>query len=190
MKFFSQILRVVALSLAAFTAVSNAAFLPVCQRTPQVKKFLEEATRKTCDTMTESDLLPITRVAVDDGTVTAFQADDFSGLTNLEILNIRNNTYTELPEGLFTDLVNLKTLVIISTTLRHYPDDFLATNPKIEDLHLFRNAVRSISESVLTRLEKLQNLNTLDFDFALGDAEKARLQKDFPDNGKVQLSFY
>ncbi len=168
----------------------EAAFIRVCQRTAPVKAFLEEILKKDCAAISAADLLTVKRVAVDDGTIHAFQADDFSGLTNLEILNIRSNPYTELPEGLLTELVNLKTLVIISTTLRHYPDDFLQFNPNIENLHLFRNKVRSISESVLTRLEHATKLQVMDFDDELGDAEKTRLRRAFPENGSVSLSFF
>ena len=190
MKTFPTIIGVAALAFSAMTSVANAAFLPVCDRTTQVKKFIEETARKTCENITETDLATIQRVAVEDGTIKEFKADDFSGLTGLEILNIRSNKYTELPEGLLKDLVNLKTLVIISTTLRHYPDDSLAYNPNIENLHLFRNKVRTISESVLSRIEKMPNLLILDFDDELGQAEKDRLRKDFPLNGKVELTFY
>ncbi len=186
----NKFLGLAAMVLALITGVAKADFLPVCSRTPQVQKFLTAALQKTCDSITQSDLLTLTRVAVDDGTVTEFKADDFSGLGNLETLNIRNNKFVELPEGLFKDLVNLKTLVIINTTLRHYPDDFLQYNPKMVNLHTFRNQVRSISESVFTRLESMQDLQVLNYDKALGDAEKARLNRDFPSAGKVQLFFH
>lgn len=173
--------------LFAFSGVAQAAFLPVCDRTPAVKRFLERALSKTCENISESDLLTIKRVATETG-ITEFKADDFTGLFNLEILNIRSNRYVALPEGLFKDLVNMKTLVIISTTLRHYPDDFLAYNPKIENLHVFRNKVTSISESIFKRLENARDLKVIDFDDTLQEAEKERLLKMFPPGGRVELS--
>ena len=165
------------------------AFLPVCDRTPEVKTDLETQTAKKCADITEDDLLKIVRVAVESGTIKNFKADDFSGLKNLDILNIRSNPYTELPEGLFNDLGNLKTLVIISTKLRNYPDDFLATTPNIENLHVFRTQVRSISESILTRMESMRNLKVIDFDRKLQEPERVRLQKIFPAGGSTQLFF-
>jgi hypothetical protein len=84
-----------ALALAPFLSLSaQGEFLPVCARTPAVKG---------------------------EG-ISKFQADDFTGLANLEILNIRSNPYTELPEGLLKDLVRLKTIVIIATKLSRFPD--------------------------------------------------------------------
>ncbi len=173
--------------LFAFSGAAHAAFLPVCERTPGVKLFLERSLAKTCENISENDLLSVKRVATGTG-ITQFKADDFSGLVNLEILNIRSNRYVELPEGLFKDLVNMKTLVIISTTLRHYPDDFLAYNPRIENLHVFRNKVTSISESIFKRLENAKDLKVIDFDNTLQEAEKERLLKLFPPGGRVELS--
>ena len=171
-----------------FTA--QAGFLPVCHRTASVKVFLEQALKKECKDITEAELGSVTRVAVANREINEFKPDDFSGLKGLEILNIRSNPYTHLPEGLLADLVKLKTLVIISTTLRHYPDDFLANNPLIENLHIFRNQVRSISESILNRLEAAKNLKVIDFDDSLQGAEKTRLRRLFPEGGRVDLAFH
>jgi len=168
--------------------VAQAAFLPVCERTEPVKKFLEQTVRKTCENITAEDLAAVKRVAVGHTKIAEFKVDDFSGLTNLEILNIRSNPFTTLPEGLFTDLVHLKTLVIISASLRYYPDDFLEHNPEIENLHIFGNKVRSISESVFRRLENARSLKVLDIDDTLQAAEKERLVKLFPVGGQVQLN--
>lgn len=183
--------RIYTAGLAAFLlagSTANAAFLPVCQRTPAVAKFLEQTTRKTCENITAEDLLAVKRVAVQNARVTEFKADDFSGLTNLEILNIRSNPYLLLPEGLLKDLVHLKTLVIISTSLTHYPNDFLQFNPEIENLHVFRNKVQSISESIFQRLENAKHLKAIDFDDTLQAAEKERLTRMFPPGGPVELS--
>jgi len=168
--------------------VASAALLPVCQRTAPIKAFLEQTLRKTCENITAEDLATVKRVAVGHKQITAFQADDFSGLTNLEVLNIRSNPFTTMPEGLLKDNVRLKTLVIISGDLRYYPDDFLEHNPEVTHLHLFRNKVRSISESIFQRLENAKGLKELDFDESLQTPEKERLQKLFPEGGAVQLS--
>lgn len=174
-------------SMLFLGAVSQGAFLPVCERTEPVKKSLEMVTKKVCADILEVDLLSVKRIVVRG--ITAFKADDFSGLHNLDILNIRSNKYTEFPEGLFTDLENLKTLVIISTTLQKYPEDFLEHTPLLENLHAFRNKVTQISDSVLYRLEGLKNIKVIDFDKTLEEPVKARLREFFPEKGKVQLSF-
>lgn len=174
-------------TLSASTA--GAAALPVCERTPAVKAFIETAVEKPCQDITENDLAGIKRVAVERKGIQAFKADDFTGLTNLEILNIRSNPFAELPEGLFKDLVHLKTLVIIDTALRHYPDDYLAHNPEIVNLYTFRNQVRSISESVLGRIESARYLKEMEFDDSLQESEKERLRHHFPAGGPISLLF-
>jgi hypothetical protein len=184
MKF--QYMFLLAAGLIAVSA--HATVSPVCDRTAGVKQAIQEAlANKPCDQITEADLLTLKRVAPQGKNITAFKPDDFSGLTNLEILNIRSNPYTELPEGLFKDLVHLKTIVIIETKLRHFPDDFLAYAPEIENVYTFEMDVRSISESVLTRLEAAP-IKAMDFDDALQDAEKARIKNHFAN--KVDLNFH
>jgi len=184
----NKIFNVLVISGLCLSQIGDAAFLPVCQRTEQVRRNLEKQIKKTCQDIGEIDLLSLNRVAVERG-ISNFKRDDFSGLKNLEILNIRSNRYTELPEGLFDDLGNLKTLVIIATRLRHYPDDFLNKTPFLENLHVFRNPVRSMSESLFVRLENMKNLKVIDVDDELQEAEKLRLRKIFPENGRVQLFF-
>lgn len=177
----------IALMLLLATGAARADFKSVCDRTPAVKTFLESATTKSCDGIVEADLLAINRVAVNGKGIAEFKVDDFTGLTNLEILNIRSNPYTALPEGLFKPLPHLKTLVIISGQLRNYPDDYLADTPELENIHVFRNPVHSISESVFQRLAGLKNLKVLDVGSELQPAELARLKQMFPEGGMVQL---
>ena len=175
------------LTIGFYSFFAEAAFLPVCDRTPQISAALEKLTNKKCADIVPDDLLSIKRVAVNKTGITAFKVDDFTGLTNMETLNIRSNPYTELPEGLFKDLVHLKTLVIIDTGLRNYPNDYLEFNPEIENIHVFRNPVRQISETVFSRLEHATKLKVLDVDDLLFAPEKARLQKLFPMGGAVEL---
>ena len=188
MKSFHLNLLTITLTMAIGASEGRAATLAVCARTPAVKTFLQGILKKPCTEISETDLLAVKRVDVSHRGIKEFLADDFSGLANLEILNIRSNPYTEFPEGLFKDLVNLKTIVIIGTSLRHFPDDFLLYNLSIENLHAFRNQVRSISESVLQRLEAARGLKNVDFDRALQSAEKARLERFFPNGGSVELN--
>ncbi len=172
-----------------FSTFAQAAFLPICSRTPAVKDFIEIAVKKTCKEISAEDLLTIKRITVAGKGIPLFQVDDFTGLTNLEILNIRSNPYTDLPEGLLRDLIHLKTIVIISTKLSHFPDDFLADNPEIENVHTFRNGMKTITESVFRRMENAKNLKVIDVDNTIQQAEKERLIRAFPANGPVDVIF-
>lgn len=167
----------------------------VCDRTGAVVRFLESPAGegglgKPCAEITEDDLATLTRVAVPDEDVSAFKVGDFAGLPNLEILNIKGNPFTELPEGLFKGLPKLKTLVIFRTKLRHLPDDFLVGLDQLENLHIFSNPFGSISESVFQRLAAIHTLQVLDFNKALQQPERTRLEQLFPATGLVSLNFY
>jgi len=188
----------ITLSLAlAFTGASaaHADILPVCERSESVQRNIVAqinqilGTQKTCADITTDDLLTLKRVAIQREGVVHFKVGDFSGLSNLEILNIRSNLYTSFPEGLFQGLDSLQTLVIIDTPLRNYPDDFLKDTPRLKHCHCFRNQVRTISLSVLNRLIALPDLEALDFDATLAADEKAFLSEAFPEGGPVFLSF-
>jgi Leucine-rich repeat (LRR) protein len=193
MKVFFTILSFLS-PLLVQTARADAAYLPVCERTSAVAEFIvsqintTRGTRITCADVTREDLLDFTRIAVSGAGIHEFKVLDFSGLPNLEILNIRSNPYKTLPEGLFSGLDNLETLVIIATELRYLPDDFLADTPKLKNLHAFRNKFRTISLSVLERFAA-SDLEVIDLDDELLQAEKDRLREIF-DGGFGVLSFY
>ncbi len=172
-----------------FGQLAEASVAPVCERSEPVKAVLVSFLKKSCEKITESDLLTVIRLDVSRRNIVRYQANDFTGLANLEILNIRSNPAPELPEGLLVDLVKLKTLVIIGAGLAHFPDDFLSSNPDIENLHLFRIKVRSIPESVFNRLAELTHLKVIDVDRTLDESDKARLQQIFPKGGPVSLFF-
>lgn len=183
-------LKIIAAVLFSSTLSYGAEFLPVCERTEPVKLFLETFLNKTCDAITTEDLATILRVAVPNAHITEFKDGDFTGLPNLEILNIKGNPYTTLQPGLLSDLPLLKTLVIFRTGLIAIPDDLLANNSELENLYIFGNPFRSLPDSFVTRLSQLQHLRALDFDEELPEGEKNKLIPLFPETGPTVLSFY
>ena len=180
-------------TLSLSMATSGAAFaesLSVCERTPAVKVFIEQALTKTCDQVTDTDLATLTRIAVPSRAVHEFKVGDFSGLPNLEILNIKGNPITQLPNGIFADLPKLKTLVIFRTQLASLPNDFLYGLDQLENLHIFANPFTTIPASVLETLGELAHLQVLDFNKALATEQQAELRQLFPEGGVVELNFY
>ena len=167
------------------------AFLPVCERTEAIQKELEVLVKKPCGEMTEADLAAIKRVAVPERGVSVLKAEDFSGMPNLEIINLIGNPLERLPEGLTKELRNLRTFAMFDTPIRFLPHDFLEGNEKMENLHIFANGnLKSLSVSMLSRLEAMQNLKVLDFDKALNEPERIRLRTRFPEGGPVELTFF
>jgi hypothetical protein len=173
--------NLIALAFVLATSVSaHASFTPVCDRTPAVSQALEVLTKKACADIAAEDLLAVKRVSVARKNIAEFRDGDFSGLTNLEILNIRSNPYKTLPRGLLAELPNLKTLVVIQVGLVELPEDFLEQNPLIENLHIHKNpALTRLPESVWTRLAAYQHWLQLDFDQSFATANPGRLEAIF-----------
>jgi hypothetical protein len=180
---------VVAVAFSA-AGMARAEVLSVCERTASVKEFIEQDQGKPCAEITEADLAAIVRVAVPDSDITEFKVGDFSGLPNLEILNVKGNPFTSLPIGVFSGLPKLKTLVIFDTQLASLPYDFLDGMDQLQDLHIFSNPFTEIPWSVWTRLARFEHLVNLDFNDALAESEKHHLQDLFPAGGQAFLNFY
>lgn len=175
--------------LFALVGNSMAAVMPVCYRSEPVKAVLQTLLKKDCGAISAEDLLTVKRLDVSRKNIQKYHADDFTGLANLEILNIRSNPAPELPEGLLRELVRLKTLVIIGAGLSKFPEDFLDSNPEVTHLHLFRLKVTAVPAAVIDRLEKMTHLVEIDLDRIINAEDKARLTQIFPQGGPVRLFF-
>ncbi len=176
------------LILAAWCSAAPA-FTSVCERAAPIRDFVVKTLKKPCTDITEADLSMVKRIAAPRKNITELKLSDLDDLPNLEILNIKFNKLTTLPDGIFSKLPNLKTLVLLGNPIRELPDDFLEANPLLENLHLFFSPFRTISESVFARLEAMQHLRVIDISKTLNPAEAARLRKLFPAGGKVRLTF-
>ena len=85
----------------------------VCKRTPIVAGKLTALTnRLKCEDVTEFDLLNIGSLDLTSQGITALNSEDFDGLWNLRELNLSNNRFSRLPEGVFDDLTSLNRLEI------------------------------------------------------------------------------
>jgi hypothetical protein len=177
-------------AVQSLPAYAQYRFLPVCDRTPAVKLFIERDRAKPCADITLDDLEQIKRIAVPNRQVAAFHADDFTGLPNLEILNLKGNPTLTLPEGLTSELPKLRVLVLFGNGLEELPEDFLEGNPLIEDLHIFDNPFTSVPEAVFERIELFNHWKNVDFNDALLEADKERLRARWPEDSGVFLNFY
>ncbi len=174
----------------AVSGMAKAEVLSVCERTAPVKAFIEVQLGKTCAQITEEDLATLKRIAVPNRQIRELKVGDFSGLPNLEILNIKGNPYTHLPEGLFTGLPKLKTIVIFRTGLVELPADFLVGLPSLENIHVFGNPFTSVSDDVIARLGALEFLSVLDFNDNISEEQKTRIVETFDIDSGVQVNFY
>jgi Leucine-rich repeat (LRR) protein len=115
---------------------------------------------------------------------------DFSGLTQLDTLNLKANQISELPEGVFADLPKLRVLVLLKNPLTHLPSDFTVGNDNLEKIHVFRTRFSSIPQQVIENLKRLKKLNVLDVSDGLDQSTKDRLWQAFPrESERVTLIF-
>ncbi len=89
------------------TISSPSASADVCDRTPQVRDKLTEASRVSfCQHVTLGHLAGLTRLDLSGLGITELEPGDFSGLSSLNTLWLHNNPLRELPEGVFDGLLD------------------------------------------------------------------------------------
>ena len=98
----------------------------ICDRTMPVQKaLLEKAEKKDCVQITNQDLQAIVALDILDNNITQLKANDFSGLTSLELLNLSGNQLESLPEGIFSGLTSLQGLDLSGNKLASLPEGSL-----------------------------------------------------------------
>ena len=89
------------------TISSPSASADVCNRTPQVRDKLTEASRVSfCEHVTLGHLAGLTRLDLSGLGITELEPGDFSGLSSLNTLWLHNNPLRELPKGALDELLD------------------------------------------------------------------------------------
>ncbi len=167
-RFTSYRLGIAACLFVSLYAVDVAA-QPVegfCERTPIIRDEILErinvliVTPATCQTVTDAQLLLVTNLNLSHEGITSLGEDDFSGLTNLESLNLKNNTDLPTPTAQhFSDLSNLTFLDLISTNLSSPPADLFQSLSRLEELRLSSNGITSPPANLFHGLFELRELD-------------------------------
>ena len=133
--------------------------LPVCDRTAQMRDAIVSAIPvSTCGDVTEVHLAAIDSLGVVGTSLSALQADDFSGLTVLTKLNLSNNHLTTIPSQLF-NLSNLTYLNLGNNELSGEIPDEMSNLTNLTELYLNDNAsLTGALPQNLTELTKLEKL--------------------------------
>ncbi len=92
--------------------VVSAGFVPVADRTPQVRDAIVATVPNVTDaaSVTESQVAAITSLNLRSKGISSLKIGDFSGMTALTNLNLFRNQLSELPSGIFDGLTALTTL--------------------------------------------------------------------------------
>ncbi|MCG9129139.1 cadherin domain-containing protein [Candidatus Poribacteria bacterium] len=98
-------------------------FLPVADRTPQVRDAIVAAVPNVSDAadITESQVGAITNLNLRSQDIRSLKTGDFSGMTSLSNLNLHGNHLSKLPHGIFTGLTSLSALRLGGNTLEPTP---------------------------------------------------------------------
>lgn len=90
--------------------------------------------------------------------IDTLKLDDFSGLGQLELLDLSQNELTEVPDRVFQVLSMLKNLDLSSNHITHISEDSFSGLVQLERLYLHSNRIHSIHSEAFESLENLLEL--------------------------------
>ena len=133
----------------------------ICGRTAQVRTAIKaKLGNKACGLVTDTDLAGISGIlSLNSESIASLQADDFSGLTSLEGLELRGNTLTSLPTGILSDLDSLTSLDLGGNQLASVSGSGLDGLTSLQVLRLNGNSFTTLPANLLSNLTGLTELN-------------------------------
>ncbi|XP_057698943.1 vasorin-like [Corythoichthys intestinalis] len=90
--------------------------------------------------------------------INALTQNDFTGLGDLDLLDLSQNELGEVPDGAFKMLSKLKNLDLSSNVITHISKDSFSGLVQLERLYLHQNHIQSIQQDAFEGLEKLLEL--------------------------------
>ena len=131
----------------------------ICDRTPQVRDKLLEATGgSACGQVTPGQLASVTLLDLTRTGMHTLQARDFNGLSSLTGLSLGENRLTTLPEGIFTGLSSLERLAMAGNALSSLPEGVFGELSRLTWLDLGSNALAALPEGIFSGLANLETL--------------------------------
>lgn len=152
------------MAVVCLTSPATATGQGVCDRTPQVRDKLIEATGvANCRNVTAEHLSNI-RGALDlDGAgIGSLQAHDFRGLSSLYSLRLRQNSLRELPGGIFQGLSSLQVLWLQENSLTTLPEGIFSGLGRLRILYLDSNSLSELPGDTFAGLGSLKDLSLTD----------------------------
>ena len=131
----------------------------ICDRTPQVRDKLLEATGVTaCGQVSPGQLSAVTLLNLRRTGIHDLQAQDFNGLSSLTGLSLGENRLTTLPEDIFTGLSSLERLEMPGNALSSLPEGVFVELSSLTWLDLGSNALTALPEGIFSGLANLETL--------------------------------
>ena len=136
------------------------AITPVCDRTPQVRDAILDNISgiSDCAQVTETHLVAILGLNLQNRNITALKAGDFDGLISLTWLWLQGNQLSSLPAGLFDHLDALTTLWLQGNQLSSLPAGLFDHLDALTYLNLQGNQLSSLPAGLFDGLTALEEL--------------------------------
>ncbi|XP_077575917.1 vasorin-like [Stigmatopora nigra] len=90
--------------------------------------------------------------------IDSLSQNDFTGLTDLDLLDLSQNELGQVPDGAFKMLSKLKNLDLSSNIISHISKDSFSGLVQLERLYLHQNHIQSIQRDAFEGLENLLEL--------------------------------
>ncbi|XP_077426934.1 vasorin-like [Vanacampus margaritifer] len=90
--------------------------------------------------------------------INALAQNDFTGLGDLDLLDLSQNELGEIPDGAFKKLSKLKNLDLSSNSITHISRESFSGLVQLERLYLHQNHIQSIQQDAFEGLEMLLEL--------------------------------
>ncbi len=151
---------IVCIFLIFFVLDVTAQTVDICSRTYEVRvEILARISHDDCKTVPETDLSNLTIVDISGNLMQLLDKDDFAGLSGLRTLNLDNNAFLELPEGIFDGLPNLIWLELgDNPTLADLDEDVFEGLENLASLYIYTTAITEVHEDLFDGLSNLKTL--------------------------------
>ncbi len=134
----------------------------ICGRTSQIQTAILSVIDgvNNCAHVTKEHLSGIVdSLDLRDQSITTLQANDFSGMPNLRILNFYDNDLAALPSGVFSGLSNLRFLSLYKNALTALPSGVFSGLSNLRFVSLDSNSVSTLPANVFSGLSNLEALS-------------------------------
>ena len=130
-------------------------------RTPEVRDAIVAVVPgvNSANDVTEAHLKTITRLDLNDKSITSLKAGDFDGLSALQAINLTDNQLSTLPVDVFSGLSSLVGLALDNNQLTSLPENLFSGLSSLRNLYLNQNQLTALPENLFSGLSSLEQIN-------------------------------
>ncbi|HUU03702.1 MAG TPA: leucine-rich repeat protein [Myxococcota bacterium] len=133
--------------------------VPVCKRTPQVRDAIVQRTGVACEKIGPDQLARIKSLSLDKKDLKQLKPGDFSGLSELNNLDMMSNPLNKLPAEAFDGLFKLTSLNFQGCRLTTIPEGIFKHLGSLKSLYLNHNRLVKLPVGALEGLNSLTFLS-------------------------------